>query len=90
MYYALDTYRQTNEKIFNDVEFNSEETEPFLSEHSTNYDFRRLVKYKNNFRNPENRIVYITSSIFSFQNRATIASGLSDFHQKIVTVFFET
>ena len=56
-YYALDTYRQTNEKIFNAVEFNSEETEPCLSEHSTNYDFRCLVKDKNNFKNPENRIV---------------------------------
>ena len=44
--YALDSYRQTYEKIFLAAGFNAEETEPYLSEFLTSYDSKSLVKHK--------------------------------------------
>ena len=60
-----------------------------LSEFSTKYDFKSSVKDKISFKNPENpRFIdlFITNSICSFQKTTVVASGLSNFHEMIVTV----
>ena len=70
--YALDAYGQTYEKFLLAGDLNTEETEPFFSEFSTNYGSKSLVKEKTCFKNPENpRCIglSITNSIFKKQKR---------------------
>ena len=70
--YALDAYGQTYEKCLLASDFNTEETEPFLSEFSTNCGSKSLVKEKTCFKNPENSRcigLFITNSIFKKQKK---------------------
>ena len=73
--HALDTYA----KFFLAGDFNTEETEPCLSEFLTSFYSKNLVKDKTCFKNPENP----NAQTFLSQ---TVASGLIDFHKLIVTV----
>ena len=52
--FALDTYRQTYEKFLFAGDFNTEDTEPALSQFLTNCDCNNLVKGKTYFKNPRN------------------------------------
>ena len=91
--YALDTYGQTYKIFYLAGDFNTEETEPCLSEILTKYNSKSLVKDKTCFKNPKNpRCInlFITNSISSFQKTTAVASGLSDFHKMIVTVLKAT
>ena len=86
--FALDTYRQPQKKFLCPGDFNTEDTEPVLSEFLANYVCNNLFKDKTCFKNPENlRCIdlFITNSTMSFKNTTT-ATGLPDFHKMIVTV----
>ena len=69
--FPLDIYRQTHEKFFFFAgDFNTEDTEPVLSEFLTNYDCNNLVEDKTCFKNPENpRCIdlFTTNSIMIFK-----------------------
>ena len=52
--YTLDIYREAYENFFLAGDFNTEETEPCLSEFLTSYDSKSLVKHKTCFKNTEN------------------------------------
>ena len=69
--YALDTYNQIYEKILFVGDFNSEESEPCLSEFLNNHDFKNLVKERTCYKSPINpRCInlFLTNSTGSFQN----------------------
>ena len=86
---ALDAYAQIYIKFLLASDFNTERTEPCLSEFLTKYDSKSLAKDKICFKNPENPRcidIFITDSIGSFQKTTVVASGLSDFHKMVVTV----
>ena len=73
-------------------DFNTEETEPCLSEFLTKCDSKSLVKQKTCFKNRENQRcinLFITSSLGSFQKITAVASGWSDFHKIIVKFPFK-
>ena len=60
-----------------------------MSEFLTSCDSKSLVKDKTCFKSPENpRCIYhfIILSISNFHKTTAVASGLSDFRKKIVTV----
>ena len=71
-------YGQTYEKFLLAGDFNTEETEPCLSEFLTKCDSKSLVKQKTCFKNRENQRcinLFITSSLGSFQKITAVASG---------------
>ena len=91
--YALDTYNQIYETFLFAGDFNSEESEPCLSEFLSNHDFKNLVKEKTCYKSPTNpRCIdlFLTNSTGSFQDTTTVATGLSDFHKMILTVLKTT
>ena len=87
--YALDTYRQNFDKFLLAGDFNTEETNPIMSEFLFNNDAKNLVEQKACFKstnNPSCIDLFVTNSPRSFQNTITLASGLSDFHIMILTI----
>ena len=91
--YALDTYRQTFDKFLLAGDFNTEETNPIMSEFLFNNDAKNLVEQKTCFKstnNPSCIDLFVTNSPRSFQNTITLASGLSDFHKMILTILKST
>ena len=91
--HALDTYNQIYEKLLFAGDFNLEESEPCLSEFLSNHDFKNLVKEKTCYKSPKNPTcieLFLTNSTGSFQNTTTVATGLSDFHEMILTVLKTT
>ena len=54
---------------------------------------KNLVKYKKalkNIENPSSIDLFITHCIISFQNTKAMSTGLSDFHEMVVTVLKTT
>ena len=87
---ALDQYCQNYDKFLLIGDFNAEESEPCLHKFLQDYHSKNIVKCKTCFKsinNPSCIDLFITNSTNSFQNTTTIATGLSDFHKMIVTVF---
>ena len=69
--------------------FNAEDTEPILSEFLEQYEVENIMKNKTCFKNPDRPTcidLFLTNSPHSFQNTATISTGLSDFHKMIITL----
>ena len=74
-------------------DFNSEDTEPRLSELLYGYDLKNIVKDKTCFKNPNNPScidLFITNKPMSFQNTSTMSTGLSDCHKMVITVLKTT
>ena len=74
-------------------DFNSEDTEPRLSELLYEYDLKNIVKDKTCFKNPNNPSCidfFITNKPMSFQNTSTMSTGLSDCHKMVITVLKTT
>ena len=74
-------------------DFNSEDTEPRLSELLYEYDLKNIVKDKTCFKNPNNPScidLFITNKPMSFQNTSTMSTGLSDCHKMVITVLKTT
>ena len=85
---AIDIYHQTYDKFLLTDDFHAEDTEPCLSQFLFEYDAKNIsektcVKSKDN---PS----FIDLFINSFQNTSTVTTGLSDFHQMIITVLKAT
>ena len=86
---ALDLYSQHYEKKILTGDFNSEDTEPHLSELLYEYDLKNIDKDKTCFNNPNNPScidLFITNKPMSFQNTSTMSTGLSDCHKTVITV----
>ena len=91
--YALHTYRETIDKFLLAGDFNTEETNPFMSEFLFNNVAKNLVAQKTCFKstsNPSCIDLFVTNSPRSFQNTKTLASGLFDFHKIIFTLLKST
>ena len=74
-------------------DFNTEETNPIMSEFLFNNDAENLVEQKICFKSTNNLScidLFATNSPISFQNTITLASGLSDFHKMILTILKST
>ena len=90
---SIDLYNQYYEKLLLIGDFNSEDTEPRLSEFLCEYDLKNLVKDKTCFKNPDNPScidLFITNNPRSFQNTSAVSTGLSDCHKMVVTVLKTT
>ena len=86
---SLDLYFQDYSKFLLVGDFNAVETEPCLSKFLNQYDSRSLGKASTSFKNPQNPScidLIITNSPKSFQNTESIPTGLSDFHNMVVSV----
>ena len=86
---ALDLYNQHYEKCLLTGDFNSEDTEPRLSELFYEYDLKNIVEDKTCFKNPNNPScidLFITNKPMSFQNTSIMSTGLPDCHKMAVTV----
>ena len=74
-------------------DFNTEDSEPCLSQFSFEMNAKNIVKeptcYKS-LSNPRCIDLIITNSFSSFQNTKTVSTGLSDFHKMIITVLKQT
>ena len=90
---AIDTYHQIYDKFLLTGDFNTEDTEPCLSQFLFEYDTINLVNEKACFKSKNNPTcinLFITNSSNSFQNTSTMRTGLSDFHGMVVTVLKTT
>ena len=86
---SLDLYRQNYNNFLLIGDFNSEDTEPILSQLLHAHEAKNIVKDKTCFKNPDNPScidLFITNSPKSFQNTTAISTGLSDFHKMTITV----
>ena len=91
--YALDTYRQTFDKFLLAGDFNIEETDPIMSEFLFKNVSKNLLQQKTCFKSTNNSScidLFVTNSPRSFQDTITFASGLSDFHNMILTILNST
>ena len=69
------------------VDFNAEESKPYLSQFLYEYNAKNIVKENTCFKNALNRScidLFITNSPLSFQNTRTVSNGLSNFHKMVV------
>ena len=74
-------------------DFNTEKTNPIMSEFLFNNNVKNLVEQKTCFKstnNPSCIDLFVTNSPRRFQNTITLASGLSDFHKMILTILKST
>ena len=86
---ALDQYLKTYEQFLLLEDFNVEDTEPILSEFLKQYEAKNIMKNKTCFKNPSRPTcidLFLTNSPHSFQNTMTISTGLSGFHNMIITI----
>ena len=86
---SLDLYFQDYSKFLLVGDFNAVETELCLSKFLNQYDSRSLGKASTCFKNPQNPScidLIINNSPKSFQNTESIPTGLSDFHNMVVSV----
>ena len=89
---ALDVYSNYDSFLLTG-DFNIEEDERYLKDFLYEFKARNLVKQKTCFKNIDNpRCIdlFITNCCRSFQNTTTVSTGLSDFHDMIVTVLKTT
>lgn len=85
---ALDVY-SNYAKFLLAGDFNMEVEEDTLKEFLFEYNAKSLVKEKTCFKsidNPSCIDLFLTNSQQSFQNTTTVATGLSDFHNMVITV----
>ena len=85
---ALDIYNDFYDNFLLIGDFNSEETEPHISDFLDQYSAKNLVKEKTCFKNVNNPScidLLITNRCNSFQNTTVLSTGLSDFHKMVVT-----
>ena len=90
---VLDIYNDFYNNFLLAGDFNTEDSEPCLSNFLYQYEARNLVKEKTCFKNPNNPScidLFITNSSNSFQNTGVVSTGLSDFHKMVVTVLKST
>ena len=88
----LDDYSKY-EKFLLAGDLNVQEHESSLKEFLNEFSATNLVKEKTCFKNIENPScidLFITNSTLSFQNTTTVSTGLSDFHDMIITVLKTT
>ena len=74
-------------------DFNAEDSEPCLSQFLTENEAKNIVKNKTCFKsisNPSCIDLFITNHPNHFQNTLSIPTGLSDFHNLVVTVLKST
>ena len=86
---SLDLNFQDYSKFLLVGDFNAVETEPCLSRFLNQYDSRSFGKASTCFKNPQNPSyidLIITNSPKSFENTESIPTGLSDFHNMVVSV----
>ena len=86
---ALDIYLKYFDKFLLIGDFNTEDTEPCLSDLLYEYEAKNIVKEKTCFKsilNPTCIDLFITNCPQSFQNTKALSTGLSDFHKMVVTV----
>ena len=82
-------YSGTYDKLLIAGDFNTGETETVLDEFLNENDLKCIVKCKTCFKNPHNPScidLFLTNFPCSFQNTSTICTGLSDFHNMVITV----
>ena len=87
---AMDVYLGSYDRFILGGDFNCEDSEPQLKLFLDKYHAKNIVKDKTCFKNVNNPScidLFITNQSRSFQNTKTIASGLSDFHKLVLTVF---
>ena len=85
---ALDKY-STYDKFLLAGDFNTEVTNNFLEDFLFEHNAKNLVNEPTCFKslnNPSCIDLFLTNTPQSFQNTATITTGLSDFHRMVVTV----
>ena len=89
---ALDVY-SNYDRFLLAGDFNMEEEDVHLNDFLFEYKAKNLVKAKTCFKSIENPTcldLFITNSYQSFQKTTTVSTGLSDFHNMIVTVMKTT
>ena len=87
--YALDTYRQTFDKLLLAAYFNIEETDPIMSEFLFNNNSKNLVQQKACFKSTNWCILVVLIFLSLVVPEAskiprTFTSGSSDFHKMIL------
>ena len=86
-------YRDTFGKLLLTGDSNTDATEFCLKELLDANDLKNIIKNNTCFKHPLNPScidLFLTNSLQSYQNTATISTGLSDFHKMIVTVHKST
>ena len=89
---ALDVY-SNYDRFLLAGDFNIEDREPCLEDFLYEYNSKNLVKDKTCFKSAQNPScidLFITNSYQSFLDTTTVATGLSDFHNMVVTVMKTT
>lgn len=87
---AMDVYLGQYDRFLLAGDFNCQDTDPNLKPFLDQYNATNIVKEKTCFKNVNNPScidLFITNQNRSFQNTTAIASGLSDFHKMVLTVF---
>ena len=85
----LDYYYSLYDNVVILGDFNSETTEPAMSDFCETFDLRNLVKEPTCFKsiqNPSCIDLILTNRPNCFKNTITVETGLSDFHKMTVTV----
>ena len=89
---ALDRYSKHYNKFMLACDFNSEESEPCLSQFLYEYNAKNIVKENTCFKNvlsPRCIDLFITNSPLRFQNTVAVSNGLSDFHKMVMKMSFK-
>ena len=90
---ALDVYIGKYDKFLLAGDFNIEEKETSLSDFLLVYNLKNSVNDKTCFKslnNPTTIDLFLTNSKKSFQNTCSISTGISDFHNMVITVLKTT
>ena len=90
---ALDVYIGKYDKFLLAGDFNIEEKETSLSYFLLVYNLKNLVNDKTCFKslnNPTTIDLFLTNSKKPFQNTCSISTGISDFHNMVITVLKTT
>ena len=67
-------------------DFNSEESEPCLSQFLYEYIAKNIFTCFKNVFNSGCIYLFVTNSTLNFQNTIAVSNGLSDFHKMVITV----
>ena len=85
----LDKYAHSYEKVLVAGDFNSQDSEPSISNFISEHNLKNIVKNPTCFKSLENPTcidLFITNFSNSFQSTKTVSTGLSDFHKMVLTV----
>ena len=89
---AIDVYSHY-EKVLLVGDFNAEISEFCLDSFLYQHELKNLVKEKTCFKNVSNPScidLFLTNSALSFQHTETVSTGLSDFHELVLTALKTT